>query len=239
MQSTWQGRKGTKRFTTKRYVRANTLIELLLVMALTVTLMIVMTTLYAFVAYRTSDSVSQYNSYRQMDQFFKALEETLNGAKDCSTGNFGSQRIYIKCEMPDKGTDRDGDGILDSYLPTSVNKMNQEVFGTGMYVWYYNSDSTGRPGNYGIYWFRAVRSNSSTITDANIDRKWSYLSPNQPRIYLPANVHFDVTVPRQFRVYVRIFSVYTPRLEDQSTLTKQRKGSDLELDRHFFVGNSQ
>lgn len=239
MHTTWRGRRGTKRLTTKRYVRANTLIELLLVMALTLTLMIVMTTLYAFVAYRTSDSVSQYNSYSQIDQFFKAVEETVNGAKDCTTGTFGANRIFVKCEMPNRGTDRDGDGILDFYLPTSVNKMNQEVYGTGNYVWYYNSDVTGRPGNSGLYWFRAFRADATTITNANIDKKWSFLASGIPRVYLPANITLDVSTARQLRIVVQLDPSYTPRLENQSTLTQQRTGNNLTLERHFFEGNSR
>jgi len=222
-----------------RRLRANTLIELLLVMTITVTLMIVMTGLYAFVAYRTSDSVSQYNSYRQMDQFFKAVEETFGGAVSYTVGNFGSNRIYVKCAMPNLGTDRDGDGILDSYIPSSVNKMNQEKYDIGKYVWYYNSDITGKPGNGGFYWFRAVRSDSNSIVIGDIDKSWSWLSSGQPRIYLPANIVFDNSVSRQFRMQVKVFSSYEPRVENQSTLTKQRNGSELELERHFFVGNSQ
>lgn len=145
--------------------------------------------LYFFVVTKTGDAVTQYNVYQQSNDLMKAIDSTASNAISCQNVTLGSVTA-LKCTMPDSGTDTDNDGIIDKYRPTGVLKTLQEYYSPGKRIWYFPSTKPVSVGTVGSFWYRAVRSNDTTITATDIDSRWSYVNGTTPRIYIPGTVTF-------------------------------------------------
>lgn len=210
--------------------RGFTLVELMLVSTISLLLIIVTTTLYAFVATRTSDSISQYNSIYQAEQLLSAIEQTAANSIDCRVSAIGSSST-ITCTLPADGTDFNGDGIIDNPSPSRIGKLMKGEYDRGKRVWFYSSDATGKVGSSGTYWFRAMRDDDSTISDADMDRRWSFANGN-PRIFIAGTVSFSLT---QFmvRIAVNLDRNLTPR-ERETVLTRQRTGAGMLVVRNVY-----
>lgn len=170
-------------------VRGATLVEMLFTMSLMVMTIGATVTLYAFVVIRAGDSVTQYNTYQQTNDLMKSISKIASNAISCQNVTIGSVTA-LKCTMPDSGTDTDKDGIIDQYQPTGVYKTLQEYYSPGKRVWYFPSTKPVSLGTSGNFWYRATRSDDSTITADNIDTKWSYVTGTTPRIYIPGSLLF-------------------------------------------------
>ncbi len=169
--------------------KGTTLVELLFTMTLVVSTIGATVTLYAFVAIRSGDAITQYNVYQQTNDLMKVMSDTASNAISCQSVTLGSVTA-LKCTMPDSGTDTDKDGIIDIYQPTGVYKTLQEYYSPGKRIWYFPSTKPVAVGSIGGFWYRAVRSDDTIITADDIDKKWSYTTGTTPRIYIPGTVTF-------------------------------------------------
>lgn len=169
--------------------KGTTLVELLFTMTLVVSTIGATVTLYAFVAIRSGDAITQYNVYQQTNDLMKVMSDTASNAISCQSVALGSVTA-LKCTMPDSGTDTDKDGIIDIYQPTGVYKTLQEYYSPGKRIWYFPSTSPAVVGSIGTFWYRAVRSDDTVITADDIDKKWSYTTGTTPRIYIPGTITF-------------------------------------------------
>jgi hypothetical protein len=193
-------------------------------------LIIVTTTLYAFVATRTSDSISQYNSIYQAEQLLSSIEQVGSNSILCKVQTIGSSNA-ICCVQPASGVDSDGDGVLETVAPSRIGKMMKGEYDWGKRVWFYSADATGRVGSNGLYWFRAFRDDDSTITDSDLDRRWSFVNGN-PRIYIAGTVNFSLTA-FMVRVAINLDRNLAPR-ERETTLTRQRGGAGMLMVRNVY-----
>jgi type II secretory pathway pseudopilin PulG len=169
--------------------RGATLIEMMFTMSLMVAVIGSTVTLYAFVAIRTGDSVTKYNTYQQTKDLMMAFSDVASDAISCTNVTLGSVTA-IKCTMPNDGTDRDGDGIFEQYSPSSVNKLLKESYTAGKRIWFFPSSRPYTVGTAGKYWYRATRNDDLNIVAADVDTKWSYINGTTPRIYIPGTVTF-------------------------------------------------
>lgn len=210
--------------------RGFTIVELMLVSVVSAALVVVTTTLYAFIATRTSDAISQYNSLYQSEQLLSAIDNVASNAIECKLQTISASNT-ICCTLPADGDDFDGDGVLDSVQPSRIGKMMKGEYDEGKRVWFYSADATGRVGSSGNYWFRATRDDDSTISDADIDRKWSFVN-SIPRIFIAGTVTFSQSAFMS-TVRVNLDGSQTPR-ESETALTKQRTGVTMRIARNMY-----
>ncbi|MEI7986314.1 MAG: type II secretion system protein [Armatimonadota bacterium] len=171
-------------------VRGATIIEMIFTMSLMVAVIGSTVTLYAFVAIRAGDSVTKYNTYQQTKDLMLAISDVTSNAMSCSNVTIGSVTA-LKCKMPNDGTDRDGDGIIDQYKPSGINKLLKETYTAGKRIWFIPSTKPFSLGTTGKYWYRAMRTDDSNIVIGDIDANWSYLTGSTPKIYIPGTVTFS------------------------------------------------
>ncbi len=172
--------------------RGASLIELMFTLSLTVMVMATTVTLFAFVAIRTGDSVTKYNTYQQTKDLMSAISDVASNAISCTNVTIGSVTA-LKCAMPNAGSDRDNDGIYESYNPAGIYKTLKEYYNPGKRIWFIPSTSPFSLGTSGKFWYRAYRSDDSNIVADNVDAKWSYATGTTPRIYIPGTVTFAHT----------------------------------------------
>ncbi|HLO98315.1 MAG TPA: hypothetical protein VK171_06945 [Fimbriimonas sp.] len=168
--------------------RGATLVEVIFTLSLASTVLASIATLTSYVLIRTGDSVTQFNTINDATSVVDAIANTATNAMVCATVPVGSVNA-IKCTMPEDGTDVDGDGILDSYLPDKVYKSLQETYVAGKRVWYFPSTKPAAIGTPGRYWYRAIKSNDATPISSDIDAKWT-LTPR----YVAGGIRFNHVV---------------------------------------------
>ena len=177
-----------------RVNRGSTMIEMIMTMSLMVVVIGTTVTLYAFVVARAGDSVTKYNTYQQSKDLVTAFSDVASNAISCTNVTIGSVTA-LKCTVPNAGTDRDGDGIYESYNPAGVYKTLKEYYTPGKRIWFIPSTSPFSLGTAGKFWYRGYRSDDSNLQADNIDSKWSYVTGTTPRIYIPGTVTFTQDAP--------------------------------------------
>jgi hypothetical protein len=146
--------------------------------------------LYSFVAIRSGDAVTQYNTFQQTKNLMKSFDEAASNAISCTNVTIGSVTA-LKCTMPNAGIDRDNSGIFDTYYPAGVYKTLRESYLPGKRIWFIPSTSPFSLGSAGKFWFRGTRTDDSNLAADNIDNRWSYVNGTTPRIYIPGTVSFS------------------------------------------------
>lgn len=180
------------------------MIEMIFTMSLMVAVIGSTVTLYAFVAIRTGDSVTKYNTYQQTKDLMSAFSDVACNAISCTNVTLGSVTA-LRCTMPADGTDRDGDGILDLYKPSGVYKTLKEYYSPGKRIWFFPSSRPFSVGATGKYWYRATRNDDANIGAGDVDTKWSYVNGTTPRIYIPGTVtfaHNDVNLSTSIQIVI-------------------------------------
>lgn len=157
--------------------RAFTLVELLIVTAITATIVGALGGLFVFVGTRAAQTMAKNGVLLQAQALAEELDATFSQAQDCRVLPIRTGVNAIQCVLPTSGTDSDGDGVIDLYTPEWVGPTGREGFGLGKRVWFYMSDPTGSPTSArtsgGVLW-RAWRSDDSLPTNADIDRSFAY-----------------------------------------------------------------
>ena len=173
-----------------------TLIEMTLVLSLTALVIGVLTALYGFsmerLAHATADFAATDDAFLATD----AIASTVKDANSCAAVAVNGVTA-LKCTMPASGTDKDGDGWLDSYNVSTVSRRGYEQVGLGMRRWFYLSDSTGAIGNAGTVLWRAQRSDDLNPTTSDIDHKFAYISGTNLRYPMITALSFSVNSSNQ------------------------------------------
>jgi hypothetical protein len=149
--------------------RGTTIIEMLLVVGLTAMVIGTLTLLYGFTFSRIAHSTA---GFAATDQARKALDEiagTAAEAIECTVEVSGTNKA-LKCTMPTSGTDVDGDGYLDVYIPSTVSRRGLGKYTPGKRIWYYLSNSTGAFTTSGTILWRAQRTDDGTPTGSDADK---------------------------------------------------------------------
>lgn len=157
--------------------RAFTLVELMLVSAMTAVIVGALGALFVFVATRASQTMSKNGVLLQAQALSEELDNTISQAQSCKLVNLRGGITGLKCVMPASGTDVDGDGIRDKYDPLGVRPNGREGYGAGKRMWYFMSDSSGATSavmaHDGIFW-RSWRDDDSIPSVGDLDRKFAY-----------------------------------------------------------------
>jgi hypothetical protein len=219
-------------------LRGATLIEMVFTLSLTAMVITTTVTLYAFVAIRSGDSITKYNSFQQTKDLMGAISDVASNAISCTNVSIGSVTA-LKCTMPNTGTDRDRDGLLDTYDPAGVYKTLKEYYSPGKRIWFIPSTSPFALGSSGKFWYRAYRDDDSNIISDNVDAKWSYLTGTTPRCYIPGTVTF-VQTPSLLTTNVQI--ALDPSTSPNSAVkgfsgNQGNKLPAITLNRRFFWRN--
>src|SRR2546423_251599 len=116
--------------------RGMTLIEMALALSLTALIIGVLTVLYGFTMERLAHATADFAA---SDDAFLASNDigtVIRNANTCTTVTSGSV-TGLKCTMPSTGTDKDGDGHLDSWTLTAVSRRGYEKVTLGKRIWFY------------------------------------------------------------------------------------------------------
>lgn len=152
--------------------RGATLSEVLIAMGMIVVLMLGATSLYGYCLNRVMAETTRTTVVSQASQLADEIAAVIGNSKSCSLVTSGSITA-LRCTMPDSGVDKNGDNIIDRVEPTSVNSSGTETFGTGRYVWFYQSDATGAWGATGKHVWRAKPLTSANPVGGDLDGAWS------------------------------------------------------------------
>ena len=168
-----------------------TLVEMALVLTLTSLIIGVLTVLYGYTMERLAHATADYAA--SDDAFLSAndIGTVVRNAYTCTTVSSGGV-TGLKCTMPSAGTDKDGDGHLDSWTLSSVSRRGYEKVTLGKRVWFYLGDSTGAFGTSGTILWKAERSDDLNPTSTDAITKYAYLT--NTRLRYPLISSLSVTV---------------------------------------------
>lgn len=177
-----------------------TLIEMTLVLGLTALVIGVMTVLYGFTMERLAHATADFAATD--DAFLSAndIGNVVAGANSCSTVTSGGV-TGLKCIMPATGSDKDGDGHLDSWTLANVSKRGLEEVTQGKRDWFYLSDSTGAFGVSGTILWKAERSDALNPIASDAISKYANLTSTQLRYPFISSVTFSVNSAAQTVTY--------------------------------------
>lgn len=212
-------------------LRGATLIEVTLTLTLTALIIGVATTLYAFIASRTADSVNRFSTLQSCAFLTKEIGSAVSNSISVTTKSLGTVTALV-CEVPADGVDRDQDGTMEIYNPSGTDKLRRETYTPGKRIWFYSANQTGTPGTTGFYWFKAVRSDAATPTLSDVDAKWSFWNATVPKVFIPGTVTF-VPVSSLRLARVRILTSKDVAGADAG-LTRSSRETELDLNQRFF-----
>jgi hypothetical protein len=153
--------------------RGTTIIEMLLVVGLTAMVLGTLALLYAFTFGRVAHATASFAATDQARRSLDQIAKTASQAISCSVVTSGSVSA-LKCMMPASGTDTDGDGYLDEYVPSSVSRRGVAKYTPGKRIWFYLSNSDGAFGSSGTILWRAQRSDDCNPASSDADKNWAY-----------------------------------------------------------------
>jgi type II secretory pathway pseudopilin PulG len=200
-----------------------TLIELVLVMALTSIIIGTLAGLFSFAIARANHAFANANSLYQARRLLDQVQAVVMNAQGCvalsSAGATG-----LKCVMPATGTDKDGDGYNDSYTPTGISRRGFLKWGVAKRIWFYTSDSSGAFGMPGTVIWRAQRTDDSLPTSSDADSSWSNYYGGKKQYSLITALQFSTTAAAH-TVNVTIAANQLARSESSSSAASDSNSS--------------
>ncbi len=160
--------------------RAFTLVEVMITTALISIVIGTLATMYFYAFTRTTRGVTEVAAVLQVQALLDRMDTQISQACDVQIVTSGPG-IGLKCTMPQSGTDRDGDGILDIYTPNSVSRRQIGKYVRGKRVWYYMANSAGTFGTAGTTFWQAVRLDDANPTASDVVNSFTYAPGNQYR----------------------------------------------------------
>ncbi len=118
-----------------------TMVEMMLVTAISASLMLIVASLYAFTTYRTAHSIATTNVSLQVRAFADFIENTVQNANSCVAVSNGGNKA-LKCIMPTTGLATNSYGLYSSYKPASGDSSGLH-WGQGNRRWIYWSNTGG------------------------------------------------------------------------------------------------
>lgn len=187
--------------------RGFTLVELMITTALVAMVIGVLASLYFYTFNRTVRGVSEVSAVLQAQMLLDRMEVSVSQACEAQLVSSGGVTA-LKLTMPSTGTDRDGDGVLDSFTPNSVSRRGIAKFTRGKRVWYYMSDASGAFGTPGSLIVQAARNDDSNPTGADVVATFSKTG-GQYRYPLLESVGFSLDSPvESVAITVRTSSLF-------------------------------
>ena len=173
-----------------------TLVELSLVLSLTALIIGVLTVVYGYtmerLAHATADFAATDDAYLAANDIGTVIRSAYSCSTVTSNGVTG-----LKCIMPANGSDKDGDGHLDSWTIASVSRRGLEKWAQGKRVWFYLGDSTGAFGTSGTILWKAERSDDLNPTTSDAITKYAYVTSTRLRFPLISSLSFTVNSAAQ------------------------------------------
>ncbi len=163
-----------------RSQKGTTLLELTLAIALSALIIGAVASLYAFVVIRSGGSGAHsallFQSRRVLGDIASTVRQSVNCQVITSGGNTG-----LKCLLPVKAVDLDGDGVTDRYDPNIVTGFGIPRYGsTGARVWFYKASTSGNFTSPGPILFKAIRFDDALPTGSDVDKAWTYYYSTGP-----------------------------------------------------------
>ena len=153
---------------------------MVLVVALTALIVGTVTAVYAYTIDRMGYGVADANTQREAEYGLDVMAQTISMAQTCAQVSI-NENTCLKCTLPANCSDTNGDGILDTCSPNSINRRSQERWGNGYRVWFYLADSTGLPSNTGTTFWMAKRMDDLTPTFPDLVMACTYFPGNSKR----------------------------------------------------------
>ena len=157
--------------------RAFTMVEMMLVVALTAVIMGTVTAVYAYTVERLGYGLADASTQVEAEYGLDIIDSTINKAQSCSQVSV-SGNPCLKCTMPANCSDTTGDGILDTCTPNAINRRSQERWGNGYRIWFYLADASGLPSNPGSIPWMAKRLDDLTPTASDQVKAFTYFPGN-------------------------------------------------------------
>ena len=171
--------------------RGFTFVEVMITTALISIVIGTLATLYFYAFTRTTRGVTEVAAVLQIQGLLDRMDNQIAQACDVSIVTSGPG-IGLKCTMPLSGTDKDGDGVLDTYVPNSVSRRQIAKYTRGKRVWYYMAAAPGNFGTAGSIFYQAVRNDDALPTSANVVNTFSYAPGDVYRWSLLDSVAFAI-----------------------------------------------
>lgn len=156
-----------------------TLVELVLATALSALIIGAAASLYTFVVVRTGNSGAHSALILQTRRVLQDITDVVKNSVSCqvvtSGGNTG-----LKCTLPVRAVDLDGDGVVDRYDPNIVTGFGIPRYGTAARVWFYKAAPSGNFTSPGSILFKATRYDDALPTGADVDRNWTFYYSTGP-----------------------------------------------------------
>lgn len=159
--------------------RGFTFVELIVVSCLTAVIVGTMTLLYGFTFRNIAESATTFAITDQTRIALQTVAATAGQAITCQTVSQNGQTA-LKCLMPVVGTDLNGDGYNEAYLPSAVSPWGVERYAPGDRIWFYLSDGTGAFGAAGKTLWRAKRADDGPPLASDADKSWTFYGGNGP-----------------------------------------------------------
>ncbi len=157
-----------------------TLIELVLATALSALIIGAVASLYAFVVIRSGGSGAHSALLLQSRRVLQDITDTVRNSVNCQVVTAGGN-TGLKCILPVRAVDLDGDGVADRYDPNIVTGFGIPRYGTtGARVWFYRASASGNFTSPGNILYRAVRFDDALPTGTDVDKKWTYYYSTGP-----------------------------------------------------------
>lgn len=213
------------------------LAELLITTALMALVIGTLSSLYFFAIDRTTRGLTETAALLQAQELLDRMEHVVAQATDCSVQTNAGQ-IGLKCRMPLSGTDKDGDGILDTYTPNSVSRRQIAKYTQGLRVWFYQADATGNFGVAGTIVYQAARNDDVYPVGANTKAGFTNTGGNMYRWNLVDSVTYTVdTPPESATITVRTSSLTRRGTAAGATTAETRDNYVVNLSRQVCWRN--
>lgn len=169
--------------------RAFSLVEVLITTVLISIVIGTLASMYFYAFTRSTRGVTEVAAVLQVQALLDRMDNQIAQACDVQIVTSGPG-VALKCTMPLSGTDRDGDGVLDTYVPNSVSRRQIAKYTRGKRVWYYMAAPPGNFGTAGNIFYQAVRNDDANPTTADVVNTFSYAPGNAYRWTLLDSVGF-------------------------------------------------
>ena len=175
---------------------AFTLVEMSLVLTLTALIIGVLTVLYGYTLERLAHATANFAATDDAYLSSNDINDVVRNAYSCTTVTLNGV-TGLKCTLPANGSDKDGDGKLDSWMLTSVSRRGLEKVATGKRVWFYLGNTTGAFGTTGTILWKAERSDDVNPTASDANSRYAYVTSTRLRYPLISSLSFTVNSSAQ------------------------------------------
>lgn len=211
---------------------AFTLIELSVVVTAMVAIIGAAASFYVFVVNRTMTDSTRAAVTVQANALANELTAQISCANVCDL-QFNNGKTALRCGMPKTGTDWDGDGLLDTFSPTSASTNGKENMNPDVYVWFYQASSTGSFGSTGTMVWRADHRGPGGLAGADADARWSKIGTRSRWNFIDS-VTFSVDSTNKTTTFTIVASSLNRAETTASSSTSTSDNAKITISRTVF-----